>query len=33
MMLIFFQSIKQYRKSYHDHDPSVHMRPEYGNEV
>ncbi|KIM45431.1 hypothetical protein M413DRAFT_66595 [Hebeloma cylindrosporum] len=26
------ESIKQYRKSYHDHDPSVHMRPEYGNE-
>ncbi|KJA20070.1 hypothetical protein HYPSUDRAFT_838373 [Hypholoma sublateritium FD-334 SS-4] len=26
------ESIKQYRKSYHDHDPSVHMRPEYSND-
>ncbi|KAF8176804.1 hypothetical protein BJ912DRAFT_1133217 [Pholiota molesta] len=26
------ESIKQYRKSFHDHDPSVHLRPEYSNE-
>jgi len=25
------QSIKEYRKSYHDHDPSVHLRHEYSS--
>lgn len=32
LFLIFYftsQSIKQYRKSFHDHDPSVHLQPNY----
>ena len=23
------ESIKQYRKSFHDHEPDVHLQPEY----
>src|SRR5712691_3946007 len=25
----YVKTIKQYRKSFHDHDPSVHLRPDY----
>lgn len=25
LIFCFLQSIKQYRKSFHDHDPSVHL--------
>lgn len=31
--VMFEQSIRQYRKSFHDHDPSVHLHPEHGLNV
>ena len=29
VLFLHGQSIRQYKKSYHDHDPSVHLRPDY----